>query len=49
MRNAFFGCGSEKLSRREMLVCIVEAIACAGLIFGFVPALHLVFELFGVI
>ncbi len=49
MRNSFFGCGSEELTRRETLVCIAEAVACAGLIIGFVPALHFAFELFGVI
>lgn len=49
MRNTFFGCGSEELTRRETLVCIAEAVACAGLIIGFVPALHFAFELFGVI
>lgn len=49
MRNTFFGCGSEELTRREMLVCIAVVVACAGLIFGFFPTLHFAFKLFGVI
>lgn len=49
MRNTFFGCGSEELTRREMLVCIFSAAACVGLILGFFPALHFAFALFGVI